>query len=405
MLIRSTLASAFVILGHVPAADAATTLTSTLVLTHADSGRTFSGYSISTTSGDCVDTNGATDVTFRNSNIGPCGGRGVYINGGSGIRLYDSYVHVEHASPGCCDSYDGVLVRAARNVDIQGNVIAYSESNVETIKSVHVRIAGNFLLNPQGRFPRGEQVQTAEGSDITVTDNFAVSTPDKTLGAAIGTGNAAAILYGQDATGNRPSDSINFWKTQTVDAENNYITGGLDAVTPYSGGAQATSGCGLIADGGKDASTNRATFKNNIIVNTGQCGISVSGGINQILTGNKVISLNPNKGGNTAIVVWKEYGTACGPVTMRGNVAYAVKLTPAGYASGYWNGHGCGPVTCDGVNADINSCNAFDYGKGRNAYSSLMPIGVNLPTPRIPPLPKNCVAKSPYSTQNSLPSC
>ncbi len=40
-----------------------------------------------------------------------------------------------------------------------------------------------------------------------------------------------------------------------------------------------------------------------------------------------------------------------------------------------------------------------------SAYAALKPITTTNPPPAIPPLPKNCVAKSPYSTQTSKPGC
>jgi hypothetical protein len=91
--------------------------------------------------------------------------------------------------------------------------------------------------------------------------------PIQTLGPAIGNDNKATILYSQDSTGNRPSDSLSIYSTQYADVENNY--GGLDATTPGSRGAQAPSGCGLIADGSNTIGSNNSNFTGNILVNTG----------------------------------------------------------------------------------------------------------------------------------------
>ena len=81
--------------------------------------QTFSNYRISTSSGDCEDINGASNVTFENSDIGPCAERGIYINGGTGNNIYDSYIHVEHASRGCCDTRDGISVNGSCCSQIQ----------------------------------------------------------------------------------------------------------------------------------------------------------------------------------------------------------------------------------------------------------------------------------------------
>ena len=379
-----------------------TVLTSTLTLTSANNGQTFNNYRISTTSGDCVDMDGATGITFENSNIGPCAGRGVYINGGSDNNVYDSYIHVEGASTGCCDTRDGIFNNLSNGTTIQGNVIAYSESNIESLSSNNVVIDGNFLLNPQGLFPRGEQIQT-EGDNITVENNLTVSTPDATLGPAIGTHSTAAILMSQDNTSNRPSDNISFYEVQTGVALGNYITGGLDATTPNSGGSQDPSGCGLIADGSDSLASNNLTFENNSLVNTGECGIGIATGANQAVTGNKTINLNPNTGGNTADYIWNQYTPACGPVLLDDNIGTEIRSD--GYASGYWNGGGCGTAACSNGDTNIDDCNTFDYGSERTTYDLLMPIATNLPPPLIPPQPKNCVATSPYSTQTSLRPC
>jgi len=380
-----------------------TILTSTLKLTSANSGQLFDNYRISTNSGDCVDLSGASNVTFQNSDIGPCAGRGVAITGGSGDNIYDSYIHVEKRATGCCDSHDSIFINFSSNEMIRGNIVAYGESNIQTFDSHNITIVGNFLLNPLGPFPRGEQIQTGPGSNIRIINNFLLSTVDKTLGPAVGTANAAPILYGQDNTGNRPSDNLSIYTTQNVDVENNYITGGLDATTPGSGGAQAASGCGLIADGSDTMVPNRITFKNNILVNTGQCGIGVATGTNHIVTGNKTINLNPNGHGDTAVYIWKQHSPACGPVLLNGNIASLIRSN--GYASGYWNGGGCGSITCDSTNTNIEKCNNFDHGSRRTAYKLLTPIRTKIPPPLIPPLPKHCVAKSPYSTQRALPFC
>jgi Right handed beta helix region len=350
-----------------------------------------------------VDMNGVSNVTFENSDIGPCGGRGVYINGGSGNSVYDSYIHVETTAGGCCDGYDGVFVNGSNSDTIQGNVVAYGETNIQTFNANNTVITGNFLLNPQGPFPRGEQIQTGVGTTVTITNNLLVSTPDSNLGPAIGTSSSAPILYGQDNTSNRPSDNLSIYVTQNADVENNYITGGLDAKTPYSGGAQDAAGCGLIADGSSSLAPNNARFINNILVNTGECAIGIATGTNQTVTGNKSISLNPNTGGNTADYVWNQYSPACGPVLLKGNIGTLIRSN--GYASGYWNGGGCAAVTCDGTNPNIDSCNTFDYGSGRTAYNALIADPAITTPPLIPPMPKNCVATSPYSTQTSLPPC
>ena len=375
-------------------------LTTTLTLTSANNGQTFSNYRISTTSGDCVDMKGVTGVTFKNSDIGPCAGRGIYINGGGSNNIYDSYIHVEGASTGCCDTRDGIFLNGSNYDTVQGNVIAFSESNVEDFGNDNT-IAGNFMLNPQGIFPRGQQIQTGNSAtDTVISDNLLVSTSDSTLGPALGTDSTAPVLYSQGTTTSPPEDSINLYQSTNTLVDSNYVTGGLDATTPGSGGCQSPSGCGIL---GADYQTTSSTITGNIVVNTGQCGIGMGNGTDHVVTNNKVINLNPNSGGNTAIYIWNQYASACGPVLLSGNVA--TELRSSGYASGFWNGGGCAPVTCDGTNTAVSGCNNFDSGNGRTAYDALAADPAVITPPLIPPQPKNCVVNSPYSTQTSLPSC
>jgi hypothetical protein len=334
--------------------------------------------------------NGVTNVTIENSDIGPCGtnnttssSRGVYINGGSGNNIYDSYIHVENLASGCCDTHDGVVVDGGSTGDtIQGNVIAYNETNVRGQGNASaLTVTGNYLMNPRGPFPRGQNVQVDTTSNITVRGNLAYSC---TLNGSSGVQCPAGYLFSEGQ-----EDSINFYKSTTFVASDNYIEGG------HSG-----SGCGLITDD----TANDGQFINNVLYDTGQCGIGISDGTNPQVTGNKILNLNPVSGaGDTALYVWKQYTSACGPTLLDGNIATEIRAD--GTASGYWNGGGCGPVTCDGSNTNVSSCNTFDFGSGRTAYNLLIVDPTVTTPPLIPPQPKNCVAKTPYSTQTSLPPC
>jgi hypothetical protein len=158
----------------------------------------------------------------------------------------------------------------------------------------------------------------------------------------------------------------------------------------------------LEADSDNITGANDAIIRNNIVVNTGQCGIGITTDTNHTVKGNDVINLNPNEVGDTAIYIWK-YIFACGPVLLSGSIGAEIK--PGGYSSGYWNGGGCTPVTCDGTDTTIDSCNIFDYAAGRTAQNMLLADPAVTTPPRIPPLPKNCVVISPYSTQTSLLPC
>jgi hypothetical protein len=325
--------------------------------------RTYTALRLSTKTGDCLEIVDSTEITIENAQIGPCGGNGIAVRGGDSIRIYDSYVHPETRASGCCDTNDGILVAQTREVTIRGNVVAYGESNVEAPQQVAgLTVVGNFLLNPRGPYPRGQNVQAWNSTSVSVRGNYTLSS-----------GNAKRFLYPDDQ-----EDSINFGEGTDFIAEGNYVTGG-----------HSKSGCGLIAD---DAA-NHVRILSNSVVDSGQCGIGVASGTGQSVEANRVLNRTPVRGGgNTAIYVWNQYrGVKCGPVAISKNVATEIRKD--GTQAGFWNGGGCDPV-----------------GLHRNVWNGaaqrrLTPVKVMMPAPPIPPLPEHCVARSPYSTQKKWPAC
>ena len=325
--------------------------------------RVYRGLAIATRHGDCVRIENSTGISIEASQIGPCGGVGVSISGGGDIKVLDSYIHPETKSRGCCDRNDGIFVTGATGVTIAGNVLAYGESNVEASGgATKLAVVGNFLLNPRGPFPRGQNVQAWQASNVLVRDNYTLSSTD-----------TKRYKYPDDQ-----EDSINFGIGSAFEAADNYITGG-----------HSPTGCGLIADDGANA----AHFHGNRLVNSGECGIGVASGTDQIVEGNRIINQTPVKGGgNTALYVWKQYRhRPCGPVSVTGNIATEVRRN--GEQSGYWDGGGCGPVTLKG--------NVWDEA----ARKLLTPPGKKLPPPLIPPRPSRCAIESPYTTQTKWPAC
>lgn len=376
-------------------------LTTTLHITSSDNGKTFSNYRISTTKGECVSVEGASNITIEASNIGPCGedesphaGNGIHVKSSVGINIYDSYIHVENRTKGdCCDRHDGILVsHASSKVNIQGNVIAYNETNVEIMGRSgaisDVNVVGNYLLNPRGPFPRGQNVQSWSGSrrnsNIVVADNYTMSCGEDASDAPCSS-DRAPYPYPENQ-----QDSINFGYSENVTASGNWISGGHSA-----------AGCGIVLDRKADD----GNVLNNVLFEVGQCGIGVANGSNHLVSGNKVLSLRGPR--NVGIYVWNQYQGACGPVTVTNNVVSALAKASAGCSpdsqicsyNGYWSSN------CEVVESD----NLFDQGEygvgGGPAYRYLYPILKTNPPPMIPPKPKNCVANSPYSTNQTAPRC
>jgi Bacterial Ig domain/Right handed beta helix region len=328
------------------------------------------GLHITNPNGDCVTITDSTNITIRQSEIGPCRGNGIVINNGNTINIFDNYIHPEGTLAGCCDVTDGIFANGTRSLTVQGNVIAYGESNIEAQNQTNITILGNFFLNPRNSGDRGQNIQVFYGSSsVLVENNYTLASVD-TSRYKFAESQEDSINFGASTTGNFTSGII---------ARNNYITGGHSA-----------SGCGLIADTG----ANGAQFLSNTLVDTGQCGIGIANGKNHLVDSNKVLNSTPvSGGGNTAIYVWKVNSSDphCGPVQISNNIASATAFDSS--ANSFWNGGGCKPVRM--------SNNTFDAA----AQQALSPGKVKLPPPSVPPQPNSCVIASPFTNNVSLPAC
>ncbi len=321
---------------------------------------------ITNPNGDCVTITNGTNITIRQSEIGPCKGNGIVISGGSTINVFDNYIHPEGTLSGCCDVTDGIFASGTSNLAIQGNVIVYGEANIEAQSQTNLSVIGNFFLNPRGGAnSRGQNVQVwGNSTTVLVQNNYTLASTDTTTYA-----------YAEVQ-----EDSINFGSNISgVTAQGNYVTGG-----------HSSSGCGVIADTG----TLNEQFRGNTLLNTGQCGIGITDGTNVVVDSNKILNTTPvSGGGNTAIYVWKVNASdpPCGPTQISNNIASAIASD--GTPNSYWDGGGCDPVTLTN--------NTFDAA----ALTALSPASQKLPPPLIPPQPENCAIASPFTNNTTVPAC
>jgi hypothetical protein len=394
-----------------------TVLTSTLTLTSANNGQTLNNYRIRTTSGPCVIVSGATNVTIENFQIGPCGtnhstsqSQGVYIyNGSSNINIYDSYIHVEKLASGCCDTHDGIFVNGS-NVTIQGNVLAFNESNIET-EAANTVADGNFSLNPRGPFPRGQHWQSLSGATNVVYENNRTLSCEQASNVCghPGSGQDKFCLACSASTMSSPTpsyfavqeDAVNFYRTNGVTASGNWIEGG-----------DSPSGQGIELD---DHTTGTIAVTSNVMVNTGHGCIGPQQGGGRISGNECQNSMIIDHSQNGMYISNNGYTGPCGPWTLTNNrfalLAWNSGSTCNPATTGcYFNSGGYGDGSCSfttGVGNTFDnrfSPNPAPVG-GDPVYVALNPIATTKPPPLIPPLPKNCVVTSPYSTQTSLPPC
>jgi nitrous oxidase accessory protein NosD len=313
---------------------------------------------ITSTEGDCLIIRNSKRITLTNSEIGPCKGRGVLVHDSSEVQILDSYIHPEFKVTGCCDKGDGVFAYTSSKLLIQGNVIAYGESNIEMLGVSDAKVIGNFLLNPLGPHPRGQHVQVwsqgaARSKDILIEKNYALSSQNERYKMK-----------------DDQHDAINVGFTDGATVRENYVEGG-----------RSESGCALLVD----SSANSVQLLSNTLIDNGQCGIGIGSGTNHVVDGNRIYGdgIDKPKAGNTALYVWKQYAGACGPVRISNNTA--VLKRPNGTLSSYWDGGGCGPVTLTN--------NTFD----KAALDALSTVKEKFPPPPIPPLMHTKRAATPYS--------
>ena len=346
-----------------------------------------SGVTITSNSGPCIQVINSSNVTIKSSRIGPCGkdkdptnSWGIYVSGGSGINIFDNYVHVDNLASNCRNSHVGIFVANASGVAMQGNVVAYGEKNILLWDSSNVSVTGNFLLNPRGAAScsnpdnlAGHQFQSwaddaTPNQNVTVTYNYFLNSADTKFSYP-----------------GHVSDSISFGVTNNITASNNYVAGGW-----YQ------NGCGIIAD----YKANGAQFLNNVLSDNFGCGIGIASGVNHTISGNKVLLLQPSSPAAAGITI--NGGAACGDskISVSYNLSYAMQASGKWVQGYYDNGYCTSPALLG---------NTFDIGckTGVNcaAYNSLYPISSTNPPPRIPPKPHACVAPSPYSNQTGAPPC
>lgn len=396
-----------------------TTLTSTLVLTSANNGQTFTNYSISTTSGPCVTITGATNVTIQQSNIGPCGtnnssddSTGIEVIGGSGENIFDNYIHVENLSSDGGDNHEGVLINGANDVTVQGNVLAFNETNVEINGGTSTGdvINGNFMLNPMGPFPRGQQFQSGNGtSSLTVENNRTLSCEQSACAThSSGTGVSCLLCSNSTLSGDAfpyyavQEDAINIYGTATSTITDNWVEGG-----------DSPSGQGILIDDGSGGTIN---ITGNVLKDYGHGCVGPYGGGTITISNNKCESLTYIDQYQNGMYFYNPYSST-GAITISDNVV----STLFGNSSGTFDS-GCNPATTScyfnsfgggtsgSLTLTIGSGNNYDNlypapigGGSGSAYEALNPIASTDPPPLIPPEPENCVANSPYS-QLSTPA-
>jgi len=208
---------------------------------------------------------------------------GIAIKGGTvpSISLSNCYnVHITQCSLGNSTQV-GIQLYNCYNITIDYTFITNCSTGIYVINTTKggIVIQNNQFLNMRGPYPRGQAVQfnTVSGAGNSISNNTIEN------------------ITGQSNT----YEAINCYKCNGTAASPIMINGNWIR----GGGPNSSSGGIQLGDNGGS----HITASNNILVNPGQMGLSVSGGDNMVFTNNSVYSTQQSFT-NVGIVVWAQAG-------------------------------------------------------------------------------------------------
>ena len=82
--------------------------------------------------------------------------------------------------------------------------------------------------------------------------------------------------------------------------------------------------------------------RRNILINPGQVGAFIAGGVNNRMEDNIIIGQQRTRS-NVGVYVWNQSSSPCSGHTVSGN--RVLWRNAAGANNGFWNGNNCGTVT------------------------------------------------------------
>jgi parallel beta-helix repeat protein len=262
-----------------------------------------------------INLNGSHDTTIS----------GKSINGGTvpAISLSNCYnVTITQNSLG--NSTDvGIYLYNCYNITIEYNYITNVSTGVYVDHSTGGGMIVNYnqFLNMNGPGPRGQFVQ---------------------FNTVSGANNSISYNKGQNVSGqSNPQEDINLYMSNGTPASPIQVNGNW-----ILGGGPASAGGGIQLG---DTGGSYETASNNILVNPGQMGMSISGGDNISMTNNTIFAV-AQPFTNVGIVVWGQAGYSVTNSTVSGNNVNYLNAqnvqnddyigpgtaTPAGWSTNVW---------------------------------------------------------------------
>ena len=274
----------------------------------ARSGQVIENVHVSNPNGSCIVIDGVSDVTIRDSEIGPCGTDG--DPDAQGIDIHD-----------------------ASNIRVLRNVIHDVSSAVYAVSSAHpIVMDRNYVYNVRGPLPRGQMIQFNGVSGGSAGSKVTCNVSDAMPGVRHG------VLHGNTAAG--IEDHINLFSSPGLPHDRTEI-----AYNRLRGGSKvSTSGSGIMIGDGDGGHVNA---HHNTIVDVVNAGAGIAGGTNVSFDDNRIyLSRHNSVYVNVGMYVWGQAGASCAGHTMRNNRVWT--LNTLGALNPFWDGGNCGAVDLSG---------------------------------------------------------
>ena len=209
---------------------------------------------------------------------------------------------------------EGVFLANCTNIIVRDCSMEYVESGVVADVGSAIQVLYNDIKNVQGPMPRGQFVQ---------------------FGNINGAGSSISYNVGENTLGQSyPEDAISLYMSNGTAASPIQVVG-----NKIRGGGPSTSGGGIMSG---DMGGSYIMVKDNILVNPGQYGLTVSSGHDVTITNNKIYSAKVPFS-NIGLSAYKQYDIPTYNITISNN---AVNFTNnAGVLNDMWNANNCGTVT------------------------------------------------------------
>ena len=260
------------------------------------SNKTIDMLKITNSSGHCIKLSNCSNITIQNCKLGPSKGEGVFLSNCTNITVTNCSME-----------------------SVESGVVADVGSGI--------KVTHNDVKNVQGPMPRGQMVQ---------------------FGNVSGGGNSISYNVVENIAGQSyPEDEVSLFQSNGTAQDPIQVVGNW-----IRGGGPSTSGGGIMTG---DEGGSYVLVQDNILVNPGQYGITISSGTHITINNNKIYS-DKLPFSNIGLSAYKQYSIETSSNTISNNqVNYTNK---DGVLNNMWNAGNCGVITGWDTNTYNSSLNA-----------------------------------------------